>query len=438
MNNPITLSLCLISLTYSLAAQDATPAAPAPNPPAQKEQEKEKESAKEKEKEKDQKQEEQKQEPKKVTPENDGGKKPSLKPHLKYDRQTHAILQAWVPVMEKGRPATVVIQRHGKQIAMGCAIHADGFIVTKASQLIDKKGNDLGELEVQFSTGMRLAAKIVDRHRRFDLGLLKVEAKGLPTIEWDDSEPPSPGSFLAATQHGAEPMALGVMSVRPRSMDDSQKGFLGVELEPAKEGGIRILNVRAGTPGSRAGMVSDDVIKAVDGKVVTTVTECIESIAACKPYQTVVFKIMRASEEKDMKVTLGVRPSGLGGLADDPRNTMAGPVSNNRTGYPDAFSHDAVLEPHQIGGPMVDLRGRVVGMNIARSGRIECYAIPSRDMKQLISTVGEGHLYHPDVDALREQRKAAETAIEEMKKDIEKLKKQIDEAEGPAPDKANK
>ena len=108
-------------------------------------------------------------------------------------------------------------------------------------------------------------------------------------------------------------------------------------------------------------------------------------------------------------------------------------MSRNRSGYPGALQHDMFLEPNEVGGPVVDLKGHVVGMNIARSGRIECFAIPSAAIERLVSTAGEGKFFHPELDALMEERKGAEAAAERLKKDIEELSQRIKEAEGDAP-----
>mgnify|MGYP000588355291 CR=1 FL=1 len=55
------------------------------------------------------------------------GSQPGLKPQLRYDRQTQGILQAWSPLMDASRKATVVIQRKGKRLALGCAVHENGL-----------------------------------------------------------------------------------------------------------------------------------------------------------------------------------------------------------------------------------------------------------------------------------------------------------------------
>ena len=54
-------------------------------------------------------------------------------------------------------------------------------------------------------------------------------------------------------------------------------------------------------------------------------------------------------------------------------------------GFQRVLQHDTVLEPEDCGGPLVDLEGRVVGVNIARAGRIETLAIPAREVQALIA-----------------------------------------------------
>ena len=64
---------------------------------------------------------------------------------------------------------------------------------------------------------------------------------------------------------------------------------------------------------------------------------------------------------------------------------QGGKLSKNRTGYPRVLQHDMPITPQQCGGPVVDLDGRILGINIARAGRTKTYAIPSNDVKRLLS-----------------------------------------------------
>ena len=57
-------------------------------------------------------------------------------------------------------------------------------------------------------------------------------------------------------------------------------------------------------------------------------------------------------------------------------NQMGNTLSRRRDGFDAVFQHDATIEPEQCGGPLVDLDGRLIGINIARAGRVESYALP--------------------------------------------------------------
>ncbi len=54
-----------------------------------------------------------------------------------------------------------------------------------------------------------------------------------------------------------------------------------------------------------------------------------------------------------------------------------GPRNDRLSGFDRVFQHDTVLDPDECGGPVLDTSGRVVGINIARAGRVVSYALPS-------------------------------------------------------------
>lgn len=453
-NTPLLAATLLLTLSFSPARLRGDDAKPAEQPKTeQPKPETPKESPKPDEKKDEKKEEKPAGEEKK-----DGGKPPrssSPKPAVpkssssrrseeekeqekkdttaqeKYGRETAEIMKSWEPALTDARRATVQLTRDGKAVAFGCAVHENGYILTKASEVQDKKGVLLSGIEARFSDGLRLPVKLADFHRPYDLALLKVEARGLRPMVWDETCEPCAGSFLAAATPERIPAAAGVVSVCPRCLDDTQKGFLGVNLDKAGDGLVKITMVSPGSPAAKAGLVLDDVVKSIDGKPVSDVDALIRTIGSVRPYQTVKIVVKRDKEEKELTATLDHRPAGLSALAEDPRNTLSGTLSKNRRGYPDALQHDMVLEPNEVGGPVVDLDGHVVGMNIARSGRIECYAIPSHAIKALLAKVGEGKLFHPELDSLRDERKNAEAVLDRLKKEIDTLNHRIQEAEVP-------
>ena len=65
-------------------------------------------------------------------------------------------------------------------------------------------------------------------------------------------------------------------------------------------------------------------------------------------------------------------------------------LSRRRSGFPQAFAHDAPLRPNDCGGPVVDLDGRVVGLNIARASRAHSLAIPADVVQRVVEEMTVG------------------------------------------------
>jgi serine protease Do len=74
---------------------------------------------------------------------------------------------------------------------------------------------------------------------------------------------------------------------------------------------------------------------------------------------------------------------------------MGGDLSERRSGFPAVLQHDSVLGPEECGGPVIDLAGRAIGINIARAGRTESYAIPDDVLRPLIDELLSGNYPPP-------------------------------------------
>jgi len=91
-------------------------------------------------------------------------------------------------------------------------------------------------------------------------------------------------------------------------------------------------------------------------------------------------------------------------------NRLGVGVSGRRDGFPLVLQHDTVLKPNDCGGPLVNLDGRVVGVNIARGGRVETYAIPTSALLPRLYELMSGRLAPERLRKLAEEAKAAEEA----------------------------
>jgi serine protease Do len=230
--------------------------------------------------------------------------------------------------------------------------------------------------------------------------LLKVEARGLRPIVWRDSKEAVVGSWLATPGPGAEPVAVGVVSVATRkpALGDMppvvplapDSGFLGVGLADATSG-ARIGTVMPGGAAAKAGVKVDDVVVAVAGKRVPSAAALISRIQRYKVGDVVVLKVKRGDKHLELKAKLERRPRELFPRADI-QNQMGSKLSERRGGFPVILQHDTVIKPTDCGGPLVGLDGRAVGINIARAGRTESYAIPSEAVRALLPELKSGKL----------------------------------------------
>jgi S1-C subfamily serine protease len=71
-------------------------------------------------------------------------------------------------------------------------------------------------------------------------------------------------------------------------------------------------------------------------------------------------------------------------MLDPTELEVNGNISARSTGFGDVIEHDSVLVPEHCGGPIIDVQGNVVGLNIARAGRVSCYALRAKTVSKAI------------------------------------------------------
>ena len=311
------------------------------------------------------------------------------------------VLAAFRGVEDKGRSSTVKVLCDGKEAALGTVVGADGFVLTKNSEL-------KGKITCKLAGGEEAKATVVGVEDTFDLAMLKVEAKGLTPVQWDDSKLAPVGHWVASAGTSERPVGIGVVSVATRKggRDVARAGYLGILLAEG-DGGVKISEVMPDTAAAKAGLKANDVVLSMGGQVVKDVSNFIESVGQHKPGDEVTLRIKRGDVEKELKAILGKRPPEPSRA--DIQNTMGGKLSTRRAGFPTLLQHDTVLKPEECGGPVLDLDGKAVGVNIARAGRVESYAIPSEVLKPLLPGLMSGKLAPKETPA---EKSASEKVAE--------------------------
>ncbi len=290
-----------------------------------------------------------------------------------YSRNHASVLRAFIPVVSEPSKSTVIVLCNNKQVALGTIVRNDGFIVTKASQLD-------GPATCQLNDGTRYEARLLNKDDKTDLAMLKISAEYLPTIQWQSSGSPLRGSWVVTPGVDSLPITAGIVSLLPHRV---RGGKIGVQLGESEQG-PRVHFVLPGSGAEKAGVKPGDVITAVNGRFVETVDSLINAITTYAPGDRVHLAVLRNNQKIQLPVPLGNRSGRLGSSHASFQQRLGGPLSHRRVGFAAVLEHDSVLKPEQCGGPLVDLNGRALGINIARASRVASFAIPTDEVLTLL------------------------------------------------------
>lgn len=122
------------------------------------------------------------------------------------------VLEAFRGVVGKLNGSVVRVVAGGKEVSLGTIVGADGWILTKNSQLKE-------DVKIKLPGGEEVPAKVIGVKDDCDLALLRIAAKSLPVVEWKPSKSTAPGDWVIAAGTDKDPIAVGVVSVATRTMD---------------------------------------------------------------------------------------------------------------------------------------------------------------------------------------------------------------------------
>jgi serine protease Do len=194
---------------------------------------------------------------------------------------------------------------------------------------------------------------------------------------------------------------VGVVSVAPRAIPPSS--MLGVSLADAKEG-PQIVLIVPDSGAEKAGLQVNDVITHADGRRTASRHELISHVRKLNVGKTVKLNVKRGGKELEITATLGKGEVHF-------QDRLGGGLSERAAGFPLALQHDTLLRPRHCGGPLVDLDGNVVGINIARAGRVNSYAIPAKSVQELLPDLMAGK-FAPPPSATTDVKKEGERMAE--------------------------
>lgn len=293
-------------------------------------------------------------------------------------RSGPSTLRALEPISRAMRSSIVKIDLDGSTVALGTVVDARGWVITKASEI------GKGRLTCWLASGREVPVDRLAVDDDNDVALLRVNAKGLKPVAWAAS-PAVVGQWVVTPGIAETPQAVGIVSVTPRRILHP-RALMGVELD-RRSPGARIRAVSDGMGAKEAGLQAGDTIVQLNGLAVGEADELIRKLRDFRDGQTVNLRVKRESNEFTVGVKMKVPSPANGRRSMDQSermNRMGSEVSERAEGFELALQHDTVLQNWQCGGPLVDLDGRAVGVNIARAGRVASYALPMGLVKPII------------------------------------------------------
>lgn len=291
-------------------------------------------------------------------------------------RDNGQMFQLVQPLADAVGQSVVQVLSSGRPVALGMVVSKEGYIVTKRSEL---SGDPI---RVRLADGRLAPARVAAVRRQSDLSLLRVEKVGpLKPVQFV-AEEPAVGSFLVSAGRDGQVLGLGVVSAPSRSIE--HVGKLGVVLHEDDEGLALVHDVWPHSGAQEAGLIPGDLILAINGRQESGRRAVMSALGELFPGESVRLTIQREGD----RVELDAQIRDLSMLQESENDARVnGPRSRRLSGFDQALQHDTVLDPNQCGGPILDSSGRVVGMNIARAGRVVSYALPAALLKSDIESL---------------------------------------------------
>ncbi|MGJ8655844.1 MAG: S1C family serine protease [Akkermansiaceae bacterium] len=306
-------------------------------------------------------------------------------------KQVEAAFETQRAVLQQSSAA---IYKGTRPIGYGVIMSSDGYILTKRSELFlfdpkTKKSTLKQGLKIIIDTDRYAKVTLLASDIEWDLAILKIDAKNLTPVEWASPTDIEQGTWVVTNGSSSKSrrrVNVGIISAHAREIQGDLPVMLGVGLlEKDDESGIEITNVAKDSGAEAAGILKGDIIKKFDGLEVTKREQIIDIIREKQPGDFVEVEFLRADKTLKQKMELKPRKEvqGEAKKVQNRNDQMSGDFSERRNSFPMALQHDIDQNSRQMGGPLLNLAGKAVGINIARANRAESFAIPAKEAQKV-------------------------------------------------------
>ena len=250
--------------------------------------------------------------------------------------------------------------------------------------IISKNSLLPGEVKGVLANGKIKTLKVVYRDDAKDLVLLELGKKNKSAIDFSAESKAFASTDMGKILISPHPENEGEISVLGTLEFDLpglyNSGFLGTAVE-VKDNRTVISNVQEKSPASEAGVKIGDELLRINNVAITSPEQFLQEIRKNKPKDKVHFIFKREGVENGIDIILGKRPSAT---SNHPAERFTDGKSDRRDGFNHAFVHDSKLKPAECGGPIFDLQGNFIGINMARYSRTSSIAVSADEAKDFL------------------------------------------------------
>ncbi|MGJ8677323.1 MAG: trypsin-like peptidase domain-containing protein [Akkermansiaceae bacterium] len=299
------------------------------------------------------------------------------------------VWEAFEPQREVLQQSSAVVYTDEKfhvKAVYGVIVSEEGHILTKASEI-----EDYENLGIRVGRELYEDVELVSTDTAWDVALLKInsETEFVPVV-FSSSDIVSQGHWVVSngsSSRSTRRVRVGVVSAETREIKAGISNVvLGVMLDAGEGEEIKVTELTPDGGAELAGVKVGDIIESVDGKELVEILDIWQALKGKIVGDILEVGILRGEEKLKIEVELTAR-------SEDPaqisRNDMMSGgneiLSERRDGFERVIHHDTPLSHTSVGGPLLNLDGECIGMNIARASRVATFAIPVPELREIIA-----------------------------------------------------